>query len=275
MKPDELLDGLESRFEKLQKELYMNMTKSYLSQLEVEGDIIKFSERNLQATAEVERIVNEFTRKTTPVFKWYVKRLIDVTGATEASYKSTATVEQLQEAKHLVRGITDKLGVDEKGNIIQGGLISRLSSLDTVRRDITNYLLQEVSVGRSFGELLKGLSEYIVGNQNVNGVLLRYVKTELHDMTMRFSQAIDNQYAKALQLQYFVYQGTRKDTTRDFCNERVNKCYHRNDVDSWPKDLPYFPPNYNFYEDRGGYNCRHRIAWVSNEMGQRLRMTES
>lgn len=273
MNENVILNQLEERFAAVQKSLLNDITKEYLLGLEVENDVVKFSERNLQATAEVERIIQKFTNKTTPIFKWYAKRLIDVTGATSASYLPQATVDQMEAAKTQIQGIYDRIGIDDKGNIIKGGFLSRLSNLDTLRQDITNHLSKEIAVGRSYGELMKGFAAFIYGNSNVNGAMLRYVRTELHDLTMRFSQSVENQYARTLQLQYFIYQGTEMDTTRDFCRERFGKCFHVSDVENWSKDLPYFPPNYNFFEDRGGYNCRHKIAWVSNELGKRLRTT--
>jgi len=78
---------------------------------------------------------------------------------------------------------------------------------------------------------------------------------------------VNKYFADELKLKYFVYAGSIMEKTRDFCAERNNRVFHVNDVSSFPNNLSYFPPNYNFFIDRGGYNCRHKIRYISNQLG--------
>jgi hypothetical protein len=76
-----------------------------------------------------------------------------------------------------------------------------------------------------------------------------------------------------LGLKYAVYQGGLIKTSRDFCEDRNNKCFSEKEIMSWENLNWEGKPQigYNALIDCGGYNCRHRLDWISEEYAKRLR----
>ncbi len=268
MKLDQLNNDLERRLSSIQQSFAADIERRYLSQLEVDNDMIKFSERNLLAAPEIEKIVNDYAKKLTPVFKWYAKQLFDIVGSQSKAFTKLGSVEQLNAAQASINGILQKFGIDGTGKVIPGGFLAKVSNLTAIQQSVINFMLKEIAVGRSYGELLKGFHAFM--GKETTGKFLNHFKTELFDTTNRMLQAVKNSYANSMSLNYFRYSGSLMDSSREFCQERAGNVYHRSDVDKWPKDLPYFQPQYDFFEDRGGYNCRHEIIWLSNEQGSKL-----
>ena len=74
-------------------------------------------------------------------------------------------------------------------------------------------------------------------------------------------------------LNYFLYVGGIISTTRRFCEKRNSKVFHRDETKTWKNDPDLIEPrtkeSYHPLLERGRYNCRHMIAWLSDEDAKR------
>ena len=86
-----------------------------------------------------------------------------------------------------------------------------------------------------------------------------------------YTRGLDEQFSKALKLNYAIYAGTEIKTTRHFCDSRINNVYNRETINSW-NDLEFQgkKKNHIMVIDLGGYNCRHDLNWVTYELAKRI-----
>jgi len=104
-------------------------------------------------------------------------------------------------------------------------------------------------------------------------------------------------FATGIRMNYFIYQGGTDDDSRDFCVAHSNKVWSIEEAEQWKEWTPYyeiknnqFPegyeikqkdiyavPGYLSYEgynplvDRGGYNCRHQLSFITENLALKLR----
>lgn len=178
-----------------------------------------------------------------------------------------------------------RLGVTERGSIIEGGYLDRLIQDPTIRNQIINTIQRGITgeVGRT--ELIESVSNQISGTEQVDGNLTKYVRQYVHDTYSTYDNQMADTFAVKLGLDYAVYAGTEIKTTRPFCEVRINKVFTREEISKFGtsadkyggysdkkqgkfqgKTDPYDP-----FRDLGGYNCRHSWNWISLNLAKRLR----
>ena len=121
-----------------------------------------------------------------------------------------------------------------------------------------------------------GKSQKSVVREELKSVLskagqpLRYVSVYTSDALYQFSRAYTNEVTKDLKAKYFYYMGTKIKTTRDFCDSKAGKVFKKSEVLSWINSewrgkIPGTTAQ-NIFVYVGGYNCRHRLLPISEEM---------
>lgn len=153
------------------------------------------------------------------------------------------------------------------------------AALETVRRSLLGEGLQQIYVS----DIVKTLQFHVYSKSRKadfrealrkvlgeNGQPMKYFKTYTSDALYQYSRAYTNEVTKALDAQYFYYMGTRIKTTREFCNARFGKVFKKSEVQAWAKQewqgkIPGTnAQNITIYV--GGYNCRHRLLPISEEV---------
>jgi hypothetical protein len=262
-------EELDKRALALDSKLSTLIEKNIFTKLELgEQDNVAMTQRNIQLIAEGQQLILVYAQNNQAFFKFYAKGLTEIVKSSESYFSTLTSAEAVKLTERATTSILNKIGLTPTGSIIEGGFIHKQSAMPYAQQRMTDFILKNAGVGVSYQDLLNNWQNEMGGQ--VEGFTSRYVKTELHDITMRFARSINNVRAVVLGLNYFVYARTEIDTTREFCQERIGKVFHRKDVESFPTDLSYFPPNYDFYEDLGGYNCRHILRWLSNIQGAKL-----
>ncbi len=153
------------------------------------------------------------------------------------------------------------------------------AALETVRRSLLGEGLQQIYVS----DIVKTLQFHVYSKSRKadfrealrkvlgeNGQPMKYFKTYTSDALYQYSRAYTNEVTKALDAQYFYYMGTRIKTTREFCNARAGKAFKRSEMQAWAEQewqgkIPGTnAQNITIYV--GGYNCRHRLLPISEEV---------
>lgn len=260
---NEALTDFDKAVANFQKKLLKYIIDEYLPQLKdgrIQYTAANFRDANI-FTSKIDKILSDFA----PAFKEVAIKMLE-TSAYSADYFSSiagvnATVADIEPKLKI---LSERIGIDYKtGKVIEGSYIYRLSKMDAVRNQIADYVGQSIATGADWKSFQSGMKELITGNSKIDGTLIRYSKQYVHDTARQASQQVDNFFADKYGLDYFLYFGDEIETTRPFCKSRYDKVFHKTDVKNWPDDLPYFQPNYNFFIDRGGYNCRHMIRWIT------------
>jgi hypothetical protein len=108
--------------------------------------------------------------------------------------------------------------------------------------------------------MINEISSILSGFRDKRGrSMSQYAELYANDATMIFHNEVRLKKASDLGINNFVYYGSAKNTTRDFCRERIGKTFSRDEIDSW-NGLTWSGKSGPPITNRGGYNCRH--SWV-------------
>lgn len=163
---------------------------------------------------------------------------------------------------------------DEFNKIVNDALLSPIENTLTeegLSANVNNQIRQSVTNsvvgGYSSANAIEELSDLIIGNEKRQGLLSRHVDQVASDAANQYMATYYEVISADLGLEFYLYEGSKKDTTRQFCKERFGKFYHKQEVRSWAsKDwsgkIPTTNPS-NIFVYRGGYNCRHQLIPVS------------
>jgi hypothetical protein len=145
---------------------------------------------------------------------------------------------------------------------------------------ITQTLQESINSSVSFLETMETLRVFIEGNEDVEGKMESYVKRISYDAFSSSDRSYTNVISNDLGLEFFRYQGGEVEDTREFCEERKGKYFHKKEIEGWGKGDKCcglsWPDSQGKWQGRnvatnsatiftfaGGYNCKHSIIPVS------------
>jgi len=144
---------------------------------------------------------------------------------------------------------------------------------------ILTLLNNAVNNGSSLDNLLEELDVYITGGDEGVGALKRYVTQVSNDSLTQFNANYNQAVTQDLGFEFYKYTGTVITNTRPFCNDFVNKYYHKKEVEelgvainpltsggltsAQMKGRITGTNSSNIFTRRGGWNCRHYFSPLS------------
>jgi hypothetical protein len=259
-KIDELVKGTASRFEKLEK-LILNEVLSYLSErLLVREQRIVFDANNFGVISKIDTLLSRFSTGIQNIGKYIIRGIGSVMGLTTEQLSQIDT-----RAIKTGKTVTDEL-LKHAATVINKNLNLERIFLD-IKQDAISLLADPKGI--DLVELRKALSQKVVGNK----LAQKYFSRWTHDLYSQMQRVGANRMRIELGLRFAIYQGGLIATSRDFCEERNRQCFSDEEIMKW-KELDWEGKpeiGYNPIIDCGGYNCRHRLDWISDEMAKRLR----
>jgi uncharacterized protein YaiE (UPF0345 family) len=257
------LTDFDAALKKFQTELLKYIQSEFIPAMN-DGKIL-YTAANFRDANIFTQKIDKFLSSLEPAFKEIAIKMLESAQYSADYFSAAANVKATTaDIETKLQILSQRIGIDYKtGKVIEGSYIYRLGKMDAIRNQIADYINHSISTNADWKTFQSGMKEMISGNAKVDGSLVRYSKQYIHDTARQASQTIDNAFADKFGLVYFLYFGDEIETTRPFCRSRFGKVFHKDDVKNWPDDLPYFQPNYNFFIDRGGYNCRHQIRWIT------------
>jgi hypothetical protein len=270
---DKNLLWIESESTLIQKQLLELITQDFISQLEfVDGKLVN-STKNYRIINQFDSMLNDFQNSyINPFVSNIGESMLQLTPMNAAYFTAVgarkATVDNLVGK---LKWMNEKIGVDKKGNVIKGSYLDNLATAPEIRTELKDYVLKNVVNKSGVKEFTNGFRYLLSNTDEVDGTLTKYYKQYTFDTFNQVDETINSYMADALKLEYFVYSGTLIKTSRCFCRKRQGKVFRISDTLNWGQDstLPV-TPNYNPLIDRGSYNCRHNIRYISEEMAMEL-----
>lgn len=252
-------DNLNSSVIKTQRQI-VNEIIDLLSQLERKGDLIVMNKKNLLL---IETIADKM--KSVVLGSDYVKAVRDFVG----EFDTQAAVTD----KYFKAAFKEYSGSDVAKEILKVSKKNAVELLLGTPMD-ANFLMpvkgiieDAVSSGASWSGTVKSIREFVEGNDQVDGKLLRYSKQISSDAFATSDRAYTNAISDELEIEWYFYTGGLLKDSREFCEEHNNKYYHYKEVEAWAsKDWAGKMPNTNaqtIFITAGGFNCKHSIMPVS------------
>jgi len=253
---------------KLQPSLLARLQRLTAS-LETEGGMLKMSVQNLAA---VDEIITELARFLTR--SEYAQL---VTGlAEEFSAQQGRTIAYFEAATGTPPAVTGfasaryaQAAADSIRNIAQNVPTQYLTE------PLRAALLQGISTGSSYSDLLGNVQSIIIGTDTTEGNLLRYSRQIVADSLAVTDREFTNIVANDLGLEWYLYAGGEIATTRCFCDKRNGLYWHRNEIAGWGRGEGVGECGYpwagmfkgtneaTIFAYVGGYNCQHSLLPVS------------
>lgn len=136
-----------------------------------------------------------------------------------------------------------------------------------LKQPLRQILSQNINSGATYSDMLKQVRQFIIGNADREGHLLRYSKQISMDALFNYSRALQESIATKSGLQFAIYSGGVIRDSRDFCRQRTGNFYHKKEIESWAK-LEWAGKRAGttastIFIYAGGYNCSHSIIYVS------------
>ena len=271
------LDWLNKKVDGSQQILLNNLSSGFAGEFAVdEFGKLKATTRNMRLAVKMDQFFDVLDKETLrKVNTQYGQDMLKLTPLNERYYNTL-----IPDARDVITSISEKVGFIEAaigikdGTILKGGYLDNITKMPEVRQQLKNYVVQSVNNKKGFSEYLRGMKEIVVGTKTRDGALERYYKQFAYDTFNQTDAAINKHYADSLNLTWFVYSGGTIGTSRAFCIKRSQKVFNTKETETWKCDSTLIgkpkgvrcDSRYNALIERGRWNCRHTLRYITSEM---------
>jgi len=183
-----------------------------------------------------------------------------------------ATKAQVERA---LRKTLKQIGVtysNGEAKIEQGGYLAELVDVTEPIKVVKGTVRSLMVAGVAVLILRRGIRSTVNGGDRL-GIIESKFDRESKDTFSRVDRSIGFSVSQDVGIRAAVYQGGLIETSREFCIHRNNQVFTFDEIQSW-SDLDFVGKpkgNYNPFTDLGGYNCRHQLDFISDDLAIILR----
>lgn len=272
----ELLDTLDRRVQGMQRSLTRRFLEAVSEMFDFEGGKLKKTTKNIAALRKLERLFEKFEKDIIKnELALFAAELLEVGGLTVEYYEATTPAAKAAAIKNSLELLRSVMGITADGGLVDGGYLDRLGKTAQVRETLRQYVVQSIVSKRSLTDFQRGFRELVEGKPGIDGALQSYWRQYAYDTYNQAHEVVNSSMADELELQHFIYQGSIIPTSREFCRKKAGKVFTRAEALKWKNDPDLIDKktaaSYNPFIERGRYNCRHWLNWISQELAEQLR----
>ena len=167
--------------------------------------------------------------------------------------------------------------------IVKNSIASTSASLldsgidENVINPIVRIVDDSVTSGSTFSDMIDELRLVIKGDEERLGQLRRYSQQITQDALNQFNASYNETIARDLDLEWYLYSGGRRKTSRPFCKKYAGRYFHRKEVEDFGRRIDLDGTGLcggssktdlcagrikgtnssNIFRYRGGYFCKH------------------
>lgn len=163
------------------------------------------------------------------------------------------------------------------------GTLTGKGYTETVVSNLREVIQTSITSGGSYKDLTVNLEKLIVGDETKQSIIKKQVQTPVVDALSIFSAEHTKLITDDLNYEWFIFVGSNKTTTREFCEHLTHKKYvHISEIpeivtglidghqcklgkNGLPLGMFEDTNTQNFQVNRGGYNCGHQLYPISKE----------
>lgn len=257
---DDLIKGNKKQFKRLDKLMYDTIMNYMIDELSIKNDRIQFTQNNIGVINKLDQTGKSFGSTLKKIFDYIIEGIINLFGF---------TVKDLE--KYDVRAVKTGAEVQKRLAKHAATSLNQVLNLQVLYSDIKQTAMSLLSRPESID--LKTLRKVMFNKVVGKGIAEKYYGRWVGDIYSQYNRIGANEVRKDIGLRFAMYQGGLIRDSRSFCEKRNGEVFHEDEVMSWAnlewKGKP--ESGYNPIADLGGYNCRHRLDWVSDELAFRLR----
>lgn len=249
-----------------------------------EGKILSDSGKSLKLSQAIEQVFDHFNKnKNVDIVREIAAAVQQLTTLNQQYF---ATVSKGREDRYkkvfadVEKRMKNRIGLSAEGKIVRGGYLYRLLN-DTTLRNKVQDAMRQASVGNTdVKTALQEVRKIVVGDETVAGGLTHHYRTFAFDTFSKYDSAIGNGIATGLGLQAAIYEGGLIETSREFCKKKSGKVFTRAEIENFKNDPDLLTTKaerksgrleYNPFEDKGRWNCRHIYNWIDKDLAIKIR----
>lgn len=270
------VNGLSEAAKAKQAPLYKQLLQ-LVKGLETNGDNLVNSVKNFSTInkikAALERAIVD--KSYTEELKKFAQSYNDIAELSNQYFSKVASEFSPKKALKVIRQTAIETTLN---NLTEAGLQVGVTN------GLQKILVQNITQGGSYADMTEQLRNYMLTNNTGEGALERYVKTYATTAINQYSAEYNKSIADDLGLEWYMYDGSLLETSREFCKHAVKMKYIHvsefpalleGDFGSYGKVevsdntglpagmLPGTDKN-NLVRRRGGYFCGHQMIAVSD-----------
>lgn len=208
--------------------------------------------------------------------KNYISAFDDISKLQDSYFRQLSSVGG---PKKLLEAIKQQSVEYTVSSLTESGISANVSD------GIREILKRNITGNATYSELLDQMRNYILTNESGTGALERYTKQITTDSLQQFSRQYGQVISSDLDLEWFMYVGSNRATSREFCILLTKKKYiHRSELGDivngiidgvqiyinpktnvWAGGIPGTNVN-NLQIVCGGYSCEHSMYPISSEL---------
>ena len=244
-----------------------------LKKMETTGGVLKSSTKNNRILSEILKTIRLFYKNQASTLSKFIKEqlteLVEIT-ALELGKQAKKAIDKV---KYLDALLTD-FGFSSTAAVNATTPLGNLLKDDVVSKTIIATVSKAIREGSIIKDVIKKVISFFLPDKGLGIVESQIYHKGGFNLFQQQDRILSDAMAQDLGLNFAVYAGTVKDNTRDFCRQRVNKIYTKEEIKSWANLQFKGRVNpYNPLTDCGSINCRHHYNWVSEETALRLAAT--
>lgn len=272
------LVDLQARGQAVEARLLEDLVARYLPILQLVDGTVAASAQNYASVAAMDAALVSYQRAmgalVDDLAQWSLEVATRVQDYFNAGGFNTQRLATVAKDFTKIQGI---LGIQPNGALLPGGYLDRLAQSVQVKQLLQQYMLQQVTTQASLASTTQGLRTLVMGapGGTVNGALVRYLEQYAYDTFNQIREVRALEFAQELGLVWFIYQGSIIKTTRQFCRKRAGKVFNVEQTKTWKNDPDLIEKktkdSYKPLLERGRYNCRHWLDYISAETAAYLK----
>ena len=268
--------ALDKALSRAERELYFSVLSDLVENLTFGADgKVKRTAKNLLQISKVDAIFDRWGDEFgTGLVRDFTADLLAVGAMTADMYDGMADEAELKAVTDDNTLLLAALGITAAGAVITGSMMWEIWRASQVRQELKNRVLSAIKSGQTLKELTKTVRDFTVGTGE-GGKITAFWHGNAYDLFNQAAEIKNEQFRAALKLHWFIYAGDIIKDSRAFCIAKAGKVFADVEADTeWPNDpnligknsgVPYTPRI-----DRGRWNCRHRIRYITRELAVQL-----
>lgn len=267
----ELEEKLQRKISGIQARVYRKVLQGFTSLTNDQSGNLLFNIRNIQNANRIALMVEtEMQKEGRTLLKWVVRNLLKLFRLNTRYFASLDPKSEQREQQLLFR-VMLRYGYNTKTKqVTSSGVLSALSQSQAISSRVSESINQGLAAKMTMSTFKNNFRQAFVNPQGL-GMVQSQFNRFAQDLFQDFDRETQKQYADDLKLNFAIYSGTEIKTTRDFCEKRVNNIYTRDEINSWNnQNWAGKRQNVPVEVQCGGYNCRHHLSYISDELAQRL-----
>lgn len=258
---DKILNNTDKQFSLFEKLLYNTIVNYFISGLYINESRVTLTDNNRRIISSLDQNTSSILGPAFNAIKTYIlNSILEYVGLGIKRMK-----------KYDVRAIEISNPVLDKIGKHSATTVNTVLNLERLFLEVKEQSIRLMA--RPDGISLKELREQLQSVVVDKGLAQKYYKRWTHDIYSQYERVAANEVRITLGLKFAIYQGGLIRDSRSFCIQRNDKCYSEDEIKKW-KNLNWIGKPESGYDpvtDLGGYNCRHRLDWISDNLAWRLR----